>query len=110
LGVFVVDPEVGLPLSDLIEAVREELQAAAMVAKGSGLQFEVDDVTLQVQVTATGSRGVEGGVKLWAVNLGGRASKSDASMHTVTLKMTAVTPSGNRFSVSELSSEDVRRQ
>ena len=105
-----VDPEVGLPLSDLIEAVRKELQVAALAAKGSELQFEVDDVTLEVQVTATGSRDVEGGVKLWAVNLGGRASKSDASMHTVTLKMTAVTAGGNRFRVSDLSSGDVRRQ
>jgi hypothetical protein len=79
------DPPPGLPLSDLIDAVRGELRAAAVAAKGSDLQFEVQDVTIEVQVAATGTKGIDGGVKLWALTLGGKVSKSDTATHTVTL-------------------------
>src|SRR3712207_3485683 len=103
------DPQPGLPLSDLIDAVRGELRAAAETAKGADLQFEVQDVTLEVQVAATGTRGIDGGVKLWAVTFGGKASKSDTATHTVTLRLGAVSASGNKFRVSDLSSSPIRQ-
>lgn len=104
------EPPPGLPLSDLIEAVRVELRAAAFDGRDSDLQFEVQDVTLQVEIAATGTKGVDGGVKLWAVNLGGNASKSNTSTQTVTLKLGAVNSSGSRFRVSDLSSKPVRQE
>src|SRR5215468_1127785 len=104
------DPQPDLPLSDLIDAVRGELRTAAIAAKGSDLQFEVQDVTLEIQVAATGSKGVDGGVKLWALALGSKVSKSDTATHTVTLKLGAVNASGNKFHISDLSSEPVRRK
>jgi hypothetical protein len=106
----VVEPEARLPLSELIDAVRRELLDAAMAAKGAELQFEVRDVVLEIQVATTGTRNANGGVNLWVVSLGGKAEKSNAATHTVTLTMSAVTSQGTKFNVSELSSRDIRRQ
>jgi hypothetical protein len=99
-----------LPLADLIDAVRGELQRAAAEARNAELQFEVQDVNLEVEVAATGTKGVDGGIKLWAFTLGGKASKSDTATQTVTLKLGAVNKTGGKFHVSDLSSEHLRKE
>jgi hypothetical protein len=99
-----------LSLADLIDAVRGELQKAATEARDAELQFDVQDVTLEVEIAATGTKGIDGGIKLWAFTLGGKASKSDTATQTVTLKLGAVNKAGGTFHVSDLSSERVRKE
>ena len=101
--------EAEMPLADLIEAVRHELQAAADRAATEPLSFEVEDVELQVDVVASGSREAEGGIKLWVVNLGGKGTTSYSNTQTVTLRLSASGPDGTRWRVTDDQGRPVRR-
>jgi hypothetical protein len=102
------EPEQGIPLADLVDAIRGELETAALNARDQQLQFEVKDIQLEVEITTTGTREGGGGLKIYVLTLGGKASKSNASSQKVTLNLSAVTPDGSKFKVSDLSSEPVR--
>ena len=64
--------EPGIPLADLVDAVRGELEAAAGHARHQNLQFEVQDVQLEVEVTTTGTRETQGGLRVWVLTAGGK--------------------------------------
>jgi hypothetical protein len=104
------EPESGVPLADLVNAVRAELETAAVNARGQQLQFEVQDVQLEVEVTTTGTREAEGGLKVWVLTVGAKGSKANAATHKVTLNLTAVTSEGTKFRVSDVSSKPTRRK
>jgi Trypsin-co-occurring domain 2 len=99
----------GIPLADLVNAVRAELETAAVNARGMQLQFEVQDVQLEVEVVASGTREAEGGLKLWVVNVGATGSKTSSATQKVTLKLGAVTADGRKFHVSDVSATAINR-
>jgi len=101
--------EAQMPLADLIDAVRDELQRAADRATTKKLQFEVQDVSLEVEVTTTGSREAEGGIKLWVLNLGAKGSRANTNGHKVTLHLTAEGSGGTRLRVSDSAPRPVRK-
>jgi hypothetical protein len=103
-------PDSGIPVADLVNAVRAELERAAVEAREHQLQFEVTDVQLEVEVATTGTRTAEGGLKLWVVTIGGKGSKENAATHKVTLNMSAVTADGTKFRVSDVSEQPIRQQ
>jgi hypothetical protein len=103
------DAEPGIPLADLVDAIRGELETAALNARDQQLQFEVQDVQLEVEVTTTGAREGGGGLKVYVLTLGAKGSKSNASSQKVTLNLSAVTADGSRFRVRDMSSKPVRQ-
>jgi hypothetical protein len=103
------ESEQGIPLADLVNAVRAELETAAIRARDQELQFEVHDVQLEVEVATTGTREAEGGLKVWVLAVGARGSKAHGDTHKVTLNLNAVTADGSKFRVSDLSSVPIRR-
>jgi hypothetical protein len=103
------EPDPGIPLADLIDAIRAELETAAITARNRSLQFEVKDVQLEVEVTTTGTRGAEGGLKVWALTVGASGSRANTASQKVTLTLSAVGPDGAKFQVSDASSRPVRR-
>jgi hypothetical protein len=100
----------GIPLADLIDAVRGELEAAALNAVDQKLQFEVQDVQLEVEIATTGTKGAEGGIKVWVVNIGAKVDRSDANTQKVTLKLGPVSPDGTKFKVSDVTAKPIRRE
>jgi len=102
--------EPGIPLADLVDAVRAELEAAAINARDCQLQFEVQDIQLEVAVTTTGSREGEGGIKVWVLNIGAKATKGASDAHKVTMRLTPVTPAGTKFKVNDVAAQKVRRK
>ena len=102
--------ESGVPLADLVDAVRAELETAATKARDQQLQFEVQDVRLEVEVATTGTREVGGGLKVWVLTVGGKGSKENAATHKVTLNLSAVTREGTKFRVSDVPTQPVRRK
>jgi NTP-dependent ternary system trypsin peptidase co-occuring protein len=103
-------PDSGIPLADLVNAVRAELESASIEARTQKLQFEVKDVQLELEVATTGTRTAEGGLKLWVVTIGGKGSKENAATHKVTLNLSAVTADGTKFRVSDVSEQPIRQQ
>jgi hypothetical protein len=106
----VAEPESKIPLADLINAVRAQLETAALDARNQQLQFEVQDVQLEVDITTTGTREAGGGLQVWVLTLGAKGSKANAATQKVTLKLGALTQDGTKFRVSDVSSTPIRRK
>jgi hypothetical protein len=104
------DQQPGIPLADLIDAVRGELEAAALNAVDQKLQFEVRDVELEVEIATTGTKSGEGGIKVWVVNIGAKLDRSNANTQRVTLKLGPVSPDGTKFKVSDVTAKPIRRE
>jgi hypothetical protein len=100
-------PESGIRLADLVDAVRRELEEAAHEARDRQLQFDVQDVQLEVEIATTRTGEGEGGVKVLVLNLGGKYSEAHASTQRVTLRLQPVTAEGTRFTVSDLTDKPV---
>ncbi|HLK79217.1 MAG TPA: trypco2 family protein [Streptosporangiaceae bacterium] len=110
MGAFdMPESEPGIPLADLIDAIRAELQKAAEHARDQQLQFEVQDMTLEVEVTTTGTREAKGGLKVWVLTIGAGGSRANKDAQKVTLNLSAVTPDGSKFRVRDLTSKPVSR-
>lgn len=103
------ESEPGIPLADLIDAIRAELQTAAVKARDQELQFEVQDIALEVELTTTGTREAKGGLKVWVLTVGAGGSKANTSAQKVTLNLSAVTADGSKFRVRDLSSKPISR-
>jgi len=108
-GGNVVAPDSGIPLADLVNAVRAELETAAVNARNQQLQFEVQDVQLEVEVMTTGTREAAGGLQVWVLTVGAKGSKANTATQKVTLNLSAVTPDGTKFRVNDISSKPIRR-
>jgi hypothetical protein len=81
------DAVVGIPLADAIGAIRRELKQAMDEGQEEDLRFGLGAVELELQLQVSGQRGVNGGVKVWVLSLGGQASRSTAETHTVRLTL-----------------------
>jgi Trypsin-co-occurring domain 2 len=81
------EAEVRIPLADAIGAIRQQLKQAMDEGREEELRFGLGAVELELQMQVSGERGVDGGVKVWVVSLGGRASHSTAETHTVRLTL-----------------------
>ncbi len=60
-----------IPLTEVMGQLRKEMLAAVEAGKGEGLQFEVQDVEVEMQVVVSkggaGELGGEGGIRLWVL-------------------------------------------
>ena len=68
-------------LADTIAAVRRDLSAAQTAGLGQAVQFRAGPVELEVAVT--GTRGVEGGVQIWVLTLGGKLERERANTQRI---------------------------
>jgi hypothetical protein len=70
-------------LADTIAAVRRELGLAQAAGQGEPVQFRTGPVELEFDVAVTGTRGVEGGVQIWVLTLGGKLGREHASTQRI---------------------------
>lgn len=90
-----MDTTVEIPLADLIKALRRELQAAIEEGEGGDLLFALGPIDLELQVEVGRETSGEAGIRFWVVSLGGTASRSSSTSHTVRLSLTPVSRSGD---------------
>jgi hypothetical protein len=83
----------GIPLAQMIQELRRELQASERASAHEGLRFKVEGVELELQVGVSREAEGEGGIKFWVVNLGGRYKQGREDVHTFKLKLLPVSGS-----------------
>ncbi|MDR1213770.1 MAG: hypothetical protein LBK54_06795 [Propionibacteriaceae bacterium] len=81
-----------IPLSQAIEALRGELEKSMKAGQDHDLRFQVQEVKLELQVTAATTGSGDARVKWFLFEAGGEVMHESARAQTVTLTLKAVTP------------------
>jgi hypothetical protein len=77
-----------IELADAIEAVRQQLAAAAERGAGQRIQFEVGPVELEFGVELRRDGRLSGGVRAWVLSADAEASAGHTRAHRVTVTLT----------------------
>lgn len=96
--------EDGMDLADAIALLREQLaEAQDRIANGGdhGVVFTLGEITLQLGMELTHTRGVDGGLRFSALSFGGRREKTDRATHTLTVQLKAQGADGTPLNVND---------
>lgn len=88
-------------LADAIRALRRELITAMADSDKQPVRFRLDTVDLELQMEATSSTEVGGGIRFWVIDASGKTSGSSASAHTIKLHMDAAMADGGEVWTSD---------
>lgn len=81
-----VEPSQDLTIPEALASLREQIRFAMEWARGEDLTFEVQNIEVELQVTATTTVKGEGKVGLWNVlTVGGGVDRAEAAVHRITL-------------------------
>ena len=89
-----------IPLSEMIESLRQELKVAAALGSDKDVKFEVSNAEIEVEFVATRSAEAGGGVKFWVVTAEGKAAVAEETTHRFKLSLVPLDKSGARMKVS----------
>ena len=104
------DIEAWIPLAEMIQTLRLELEAAQVGGSHSDLRFQIEKVDLELKVAVSRTKKGSGGVKFWVINAGGELEKTAETIHTFTLSLTPISArSGGRVQVSATPGERVTK-
>lgn len=92
-----------IPLSEMLQTLRQELSDSMQIAAGSDLRFAVDAVELQLQVTVAREGSAGGKVKFWVVEAEGGGKLSRADVHTFKLTLKPMRSDGRPVAVADAS-------
>ncbi|MGX2996530.1 trypco2 family protein [Streptomyces sp. JNUCC 64] len=96
-----------MDLADAITLLRDQIAEAqdriADPAGGGdkGVLFTLGEITLELGLELTGTKGVDGGLRWSVVSLGGKKESSTAGTHRLTVNLTAHQPGGGDIDVSD---------
>ncbi|MGW0778980.1 trypco2 family protein [Streptomyces sp. NPDC002835] len=96
-----------MDLADAITLLREQVAEAqdriAVPAGGGdrGVLFTLGEITLDLGLELTGSKGVNGGLRWSVISLGGKKESGSRATHTVSVKLTPHRPGGGDIDVSD---------
>jgi hypothetical protein len=96
--------EIGL--SEVVRALRTELDEAMAAAEGERIQFQANEIELEFQIGVTRSADGHGGIRFWVLELGGGASLARESIQRVKLSLTPVTVEGGGVKIARSSDEN----
>ncbi|MEU9454485.1 trypco2 family protein [Streptomyces sp. NPDC048277] len=96
----------GLDLADAITLLRSQVaQAQARIAgangEDQGVLFSLGDITVELGMELTHTRGMDGGLRFGVVSLGGRKDSARKATHTVTVHLRPHRPGGGDIDVSD---------
>ncbi|GIG91175.1 hypothetical protein Pen02_61110 [Plantactinospora endophytica] len=89
------DQKIGLAAA--LGAIRRELAEAmeAAEAEGGPVRLGVSSLELELQTTLTRAGDVEGGIKVYVISAGARASESRSDVQTLRIQLDARTAGGD---------------
>ncbi len=93
-----------IALAEVIQRLRDELQAATKLGEGQALRFDVKALILELQVVVTKSAeakaGAKGGIKFWVLNAESSAEAQGkyekSQLQKITLELTPFNPETGR--------------
>ena len=86
--------ELQIPLAEAIRALRRELVEAVREGEDEELRFALGDIDLELQVEVSKEAGGEAGIAFWLVTIGGKASRTSGTTHTIRLSLSPVSATG----------------
>jgi hypothetical protein len=103
--------EAQIPLASAIRALRAEIVEAVRAGAGEEIRFALGPVELELEVEAAREGGGGAAITFWLVSVGGKATRSERTTHTVKLTLTPVRidaagQDGDIFVASELEARD----
>jgi Trypsin-co-occurring domain 2 len=90
-----------IPLSEMIESLRQELAVAVAAGKGQAIKFEVGTIELELEVAVTRKTKGGGGLKFWVVAAQGEHGVDTLTRHTFKLTLNPKLATGGAFSVAD---------
>jgi hypothetical protein len=97
--------EDAIPLAEMIETLRRELQKSQERGAGQAIAFQIDKVELQLKVAISRKVKGEGGIAFWVVKAGASTEGAHDVTHDFKLTLTPVSRTGERVKVTESTSE-----
>jgi hypothetical protein len=96
--------EIGL--SEVIRALRAELDEAVHAAEGERIQFDATAIEMEFQVGVTKSADAKAGIRFWVLELGAGGSRTSESLQRVKLSLEPVLAGGGRVKITKGSAHD----
>ena len=96
-----------MDLADAISLLRNQIAEAQhrmITSPGRGHQgvmFTLGEITLDLGLELTGTKGVNGGLRWSVISLGGRRESGRKASHTMTVKLQPHQPGGRDIDVSD---------
>jgi hypothetical protein len=79
--------EAEIPLAEMIETLRQELEGAQKMGVGRPIAFGIEKVELELKVALSRKGKVGGGIKFWVISTDGSAEGSKETIHTFKLTL-----------------------
>jgi len=89
-----------IPLSEMVQSLREELQASMKQAQGESLRFQLEKVELDLQVEISWDVQADGGIRFGVLSIGASAGRTSGSTHTFKLTLLPVSSQGGDTLIS----------
>lgn len=96
-----------MDLADAITLLRDQIAeaqnriATPAVGGDKGVLFTLGEITLDLGLELTGTKGVNGGLRWSVISLGGKKESGRKATHTVTVKLAPHRPGGGDIDVSD---------
>lgn len=86
---------VGIELTAVIRALREQLSQAAEESQDKDVRFRVEKVNLEAEVAVTREAGGGVGIRVLGVSADGKTTTSTVATQRLSLELTAMTSNGD---------------
>jgi hypothetical protein len=93
--------KIEIPLGEMIETLRQELQLAQTQGKGQPITFEIGSVELELQMVVSRKKSGDGKIAFWVLSVGGGLENRGETTHKIKLSLSPVaSATGGRVMVS----------
>ena len=91
---------IDVPLGEMIETLRQELQVAQARGAGQAIAFEIDKVELELQIVVSRKKTGDGKIAFWVLSGGAGLEHAGETTHQFKLSLSPVSSrSGKRLQV-----------
>ncbi|MEU9088473.1 trypco2 family protein [Streptomyces sp. NPDC048357] len=96
----------GLDLADAVTLLRDQIAEAQARISGPdgahrGVLFTLGEITLELGMELTRTRGMDGGLRFSVVSLGGKKESGDRATHKVAVKLNPHSPAGGDVDIHD---------